>query len=75
MRPVVAFGAAGAGADVGADADADDRMSASDDDGENNGADSLGVAPPEGETPPRGDLLCRLPRSAGTSQSESRAAV
>ena len=53
MRPAVAFGAAGAGAYIGVDVD----VGASYDGGENDRTGSSGVAPPEGETLPRGDLL------------------
>ena len=75
MRPVVDFGAAGAGADVGADAEADIVVGAGDDDGENNGTGCSGVPSPEGKTPPRGDSLCILPRSTGMSMMKSRAEI
>ena len=75
MRPVVASGAAGAGADVGADANGNVGVGASDDDGESYGTGSSGVAPPEGEAPLRGNLLCRSQRSAGMLMLKSKAAV
>ena len=74
MRPVVAFGVTGAGEDVGADADADVSLGASDNDRENDGTIFSGIAPPEGETPPRGGSLSRSPRSAGMSMLESKEA-
>ena len=74
MRPVISFGAAGAGALVGADADTDVEVGVSND-GEDDDTGSLGVASPEGEAPPRGDSLCRSPRSASISMLKSRAAV
>ena len=43
MRPVVAFGATGAGVDVGGDADEVVSVSASDDDGKKYGTGSSGV--------------------------------
>ena len=75
MRPLVAYGAADAGADVSAGTDTDAGVGASDDDGENYRTSSSGGAPREGETPPRGDSLCRSPRFAGMSILKSRAAV
>ena len=75
MRPVDAFVVAGAGADVGVYTNANFGVGVSDDDGENDGTGSSGVACPEGETPPRGDLLCRSPRSASFSMLKPRTAV
>ena len=75
MRSVVAFGSAGAGTDVGVDADADVGVSVSDYDNENDGTGSSGVSPPEGETPPRDDFLCRSPRSTGISMLKFREAA
>ena len=75
MGPVVASGAAGAGEDIGADTDADVGVGTSEDYGENDGTGSSGVALPEDETPPRGDSLCRSPRSTGMSMLKSRAAM
>ena len=71
MCPVVGFGAAGAEEGAGMDADADVDVGVSDGDGEDNGTGSSGVAPPDGETSPRGDLLCRSPRSVGMSMLKS----
>ena len=75
MRPDVAFGAAGAGLDVGTDADADVGVGASDGVDKNDGTGFSGVTPPEGETSSRSDLQCRSPRPAGVSMLKSRAAV
>ena len=74
MRPVVYFDAAGAGADAGVDADTEVDVGASND-GEDDGTGCSGVAPTEGETPPRGDSLCRSSRSASMTVFKSRAAV
>ena len=53
--PIVALGATGAGTDLGAETDADIGLGASDDNGEGDGTGSSRIAPPEGETPSRGD--------------------
>ena len=74
MRPVVTFGAAGAGEDIGMDADTDVEVVANDD-GEDDVTGSSDTAPREGEAPPRGDPLCRSPRSAVISVLKSRAAA
>ena len=50
MRPAVAFGTTSAAANSGVDADADVDMGASDENGENDGTGSSGIAHPEGET-------------------------
>ena len=75
MHPVVSFSGAGAGADVSVDADTDVGVSVSDADDENDGTGSSGVFPPESETPPRDDSLCRSPRSTGVLMLKFREAV
>ena len=76
MHTVVAFGAADAEVDVSAGGDAGVGVSASNDDGENDGTASLSVAPPEeGGTAPHDNSLYRSPRSASMSMLKSRAAV
>ena len=72
MRPSDAFGVAGAGADVGVYTNANVGVCVSDDDGENGGTGSTSVARSKGETPPRGDSLCRSPRSGSVSMLKSR---
>ena len=73
MLPVVAFGAAGAGADVGVVADTEFDVGASN--GEDGETGCSGVATPEGEAPLCGGSLCRSLRFAGIPTFKSRAAV
>ena len=75
MRPVVAFGCAGAGENVSVDADGDVGLRINDGDCENVGTGSFGVSPPEGEIPPRDDTLCSCPRSTGMPMLKFREAV
>ena len=46
MRPVLALGVAGAGADIGTNANADVGVGIKYDNGKDDGTDSSGIAPP-----------------------------